>query len=149
MVKALVYGSGSGIPLIQVIVISNAGAWLNNAILRSFSLAEQCHTQKCLSQLFQVEFWCCKKKIWPTHWVDKEDNLKMKLTSKMKTTSKWRRPPRMKVTKKMKMTLEIKSTLKMKTPKNYDYLKMKTTSKIKTISKVKTYEFVTGRYTWI
>ena len=36
--------SGSGIPLIQDSVTSNAGAWLSNATLRFFNLAEQCHT---------------------------------------------------------------------------------------------------------
>ena len=30
------------------VVTSNAGAWLSNATLRFFSLAEQCHTQEFL-----------------------------------------------------------------------------------------------------
>ena len=45
LVKALVSGSASDIPLIQDIVPSNFGAWLSNASLRFFSLAEQCHTR--------------------------------------------------------------------------------------------------------
>ena len=31
---------------------------------------------KFLSQVFQVGFWCRKKQIWSTHWVDWEDDLK-------------------------------------------------------------------------
>ena len=51
MAKALVSGSGSDIHLIRDIVPSNARAWLNNATLRFFSLAEQGHTQ-ISSQVF-------------------------------------------------------------------------------------------------
>ena len=29
-----------------------------------------------ISQEFQVGFWCCKKQIWSTHWVDWDGNLK-------------------------------------------------------------------------
>ena len=43
-----VFGSGSGVPLSQDVVTSNGGAWLSNATLRFFSLAEQCHTQEFL-----------------------------------------------------------------------------------------------------
>ena len=49
LVKAQVSGSGSGVPLSQDIVASNAVAWLSNATLRCFSLAEKGHTQKILS----------------------------------------------------------------------------------------------------
>ena len=45
LVKVQVSGIGSGVQLIQVIVTSNAGAWLSNATLKFFSLAEPCHTQ--------------------------------------------------------------------------------------------------------
>ena len=31
---------------------------------------------KILSQVFQVGFWCFKKQIWSTHWVDWEDDIK-------------------------------------------------------------------------
>ena len=31
---------------------------------------------KFLTQVFQLEYWCCEKQIWSTHWVDKEDDLK-------------------------------------------------------------------------
>ena len=46
LVKVQVSGIGSGIQLIQVIVTSNAGAWLSNATLKFFSLAKQCHTHE-------------------------------------------------------------------------------------------------------
>ena len=46
LAEALVFGSGSGVPLSQDIFTSNGGAWLSNATLRIFRLAEQCHTQK-------------------------------------------------------------------------------------------------------
>ena len=41
------FGDGSGVPLIQDIVNSNARTWLSmsSTKLRFFSLAEQCHTQ--------------------------------------------------------------------------------------------------------
>ena len=46
LVEALVLGIGPGIPLSQDIITINGGAWLSNATLRFFSLAEQCHTHK-------------------------------------------------------------------------------------------------------
>ena len=46
LVEALFFGSGSGIPLSQDVVTSNGGAWLSNATLRFFRLAEHCHTLK-------------------------------------------------------------------------------------------------------
>ena len=49
LVNTLVSGSGSGIQPIQDIVTSNAGAWLSNAILRLFMVAEQCRTKKQFS----------------------------------------------------------------------------------------------------
>ena len=36
--------------LIKDIISSNAGAWLSNATLRFFSLAEQCHTHEFLTK---------------------------------------------------------------------------------------------------
>ena len=52
LLTPLVSGSGFDIPLIQDIEPSNSGAQLSPATLRFFSLAEQCHTQKVLSQVF-------------------------------------------------------------------------------------------------
>ena len=46
LIEAVVFGIGSGVPLSQDIVTSNGGAWLSNATLRFFSLAEQCHTHE-------------------------------------------------------------------------------------------------------
>ena len=51
LVEALVYGSGSGVPLSQDIVTSNEGAWLRNGTLRFFSLASQCNTHEFFVQL--------------------------------------------------------------------------------------------------
>ena len=50
--------------------------WLSGATLRFLSL------------VFQVGFWCCKKKIWCIHWVEYEVDINMKTISKMKTPSK-------------------------------------------------------------
>ena len=57
---------------------------MNRAGILAWTSALHGHS-KFLSQVFQVGFRCCKKQIWSTHWVDWEDNLKMKMTSKMKT----------------------------------------------------------------
>ena len=70
---------------------------MNRAGILAWTSALHGHS-KFLSQVFQVGFWCCKKQIWSTHWVDWEDNLKMKMTSKMKTI------PITKTTSKMKKT---------------------------------------------
>ena len=79
------FGSGSGVPLSQDVVTSNGGAWLSNATLRFFSLAEQCHIHEFLT------------------------------TSKLKTTSKKNMTTKTKTTSKIKMTTKMKTTSKMKT----------------------------------
>ena len=42
------FDSGTGGPIIEDIVTSNARAWMSNAKLRFFTLAEQCHTHEIL-----------------------------------------------------------------------------------------------------
>ena len=63
MVKALVSGSGSDIPLIQDIEPSNVRARLSHATLRFFSLAEQCHTQNFYLRCFKSDFDAVKSKL--------------------------------------------------------------------------------------
>ena len=60
--KALVYGSGSDIPLIQDIEPSNSRARLSHDTLRFFSLAEQCHTQNFYLRCFKSDFDAAKSK---------------------------------------------------------------------------------------
>ena len=51
-----------GIPVVSYIIASNAVAWLYNAILRFFGLAEQCHTRNFYPRCFKSYFDAVKSK---------------------------------------------------------------------------------------
>ena len=62
LVKALVCGSGSDIPLIHENEPSKARARLSHATLRFFGLAEQCNTQNSHLRCFKSDFNAVKSK---------------------------------------------------------------------------------------
>ena len=72
-----------------------------------------------LSQVFQVGFWCIKKQIWSTHWIDWEYDLENKDYLKMKTTSKTKMPSIMKMTSIMKTTSKRKTLQKLRQPQKW------------------------------
>ena len=64
--------SGSGIPLIQDIEPSNSRDPLSHAALRSFSLAERCHTQNFYLGCFNSDFDAVKSKFGLLiKWIEK------------------------------------------------------------------------------
>ena len=86
-VKALVSGSGSGIPVIQDMVTSNAGAWLINAILRFLAWLSSATLKNFISSVSKntsFVYSLSRSRRRPQI----EDDLKMKSTSKMETNSK-------------------------------------------------------------
>ena len=95
--------------LIQDIITSNAGAWLINATLRIFCLAEQCHTHKIL--------------IWQKNLNNPKNEGKCKYYSDLKNDDKLQNQSN----QKRKMTSKMKMTSNMKTNedelKNEDVLK--------------------------